>query len=172
MDTPTKKGKSKLWILLIALVVAFAIFMYVKKDDSPSKSPIEGVSDEVYEQIVQFYFYIDTTMDAFKKYEETGESIDPQWYEDHELYKEAVAYTEKHEDVKIPSQVFPNPLFYEYGVDPEQFSETEQKYFEQLMELLEFMQHFTSEGYDSLRDELKEELQIKDAYNPFDEDHL
>lgn len=135
--------------------------------DSPDKSTVDGVSDEVYEQLVQQYFtaklsYKIITGEVGGKYKE-----DSSWVTDHELYDEAEEYADAH-DIH-PFDAFPNPLFTEYRSNPDQFTEEEQVYIEKVNEFYEASSRVDPEEYDRLQEELVDELDIKDSYNIFDE---
>lgn len=156
-------------ISLIIIITSLAIFIYIKMADTPEKSKVEGVSDEVYEQLVQFYFYTITFMEMMLEQQAGEGKIDPDWMEDHKkLYEQAEEYANNHEDVPNAKQVFPNPLYEEYRVNSDTYSEKEQEYIEKMYEFINTFQRVNVEEYEVLKQDLQEELHIKDSYNPFD----
>lgn len=133
--------------------------------DSPDKSPIDDMSDEVYEQIVQHYFFAKTQLEMLLG--ELGDDIkmDSDWITEHELFEDAQQYAEK--DNLHPVSVFPNPLPVEYIEDPSQYTETEQTYIEKLLDFMDASSRAEMEEFERLKKELKDELEIKDSYNIF-----
>lgn len=170
METGAKKPlhRMKLLIPLILIVAAIAIFFYMKMNDDPSKSQVDGVSDEVYEQLVQWYFYTTIFMGEFMDAQEHESKVDTWWFEDHELYKEAEEYADAHEDVSRPVDVFPNPILLRYFQQPEDYNDTEQQYIESMYEFYKTFQRMNYKEYERLKGKVKEDLHIKDSYNPFD----
>jgi hypothetical protein len=157
-----RSNRMKIFLPLIIIAV-LAIILYVKLNDSPKKSTVDGVSDEVYEQLVQFYFFTTTFMDFYLE-DELSET--EEWMEGHELYEQAEEYAKDH-DVPHVMSVYPNPLFEKYRKNPDNYSETEQEYIEKMIAYLRTFQRLDMEEHEVLKKELKEELQIKDSYNPF-----
>ncbi len=92
---------------------------------------------------------------------------DQSWMYEHELYGEAEKYAEEN-DAHV-SEVFPNPLVLEYHNNPEAYSKEEQKYIDKMLSFIESFQRMNLDAYEPLKKELKEELNIKDSFNPFDE---
>lgn len=160
-----RSNRIKLLIPIVVIFVApFAMFFYVKSVDAPDKSQVDGMSDEVYEELVQFYFMVTRVMDTYID----ESTVEFEWIEDQDLYEEAEAYKEKH-DVTHVTEVFPNPLLYEYNNDKEAYSDIEQAYIEKMVDYLDTLQRVEVEEYRVLKKELKNDLDIKDSYNPFDE---
>jgi len=157
-------NRIKMLIPFIIILASLAIFFYIKTDDTPDKSKVDGVSDEVYEQLVQFYFYTIKYMELL----EDG-NLDSEWMKDNEdLYEQAEKYAESHEDVPSLHHVFPNPLYQEYSINPDAYSEKEKEYIERMYEFISTFQRVDVEEYEVLKKEVKEEMHIKDSYNPFD----
>src|SRR5690625_1636188 len=86
-----RSNRMKIFLPLIIIAV-LAIILYVKLNDSPKKSTVDGVSDEVYEQLVQFYFFTTTFMDFYLE-DELSET--EEWMEGHELYEQAEEYAKE-----------------------------------------------------------------------------
>lgn len=168
-----KSNRLKLWVTsLIVIVVGVGLFLIIKSS-MQDKSRVDGVSDEVYTQLVEMVFMMETMQKFHTRYEETGEPIDKDWMEKQEmLYEEAEDYVEAHDDLHLPVQVFPNPLLYEYYNDPDAFSETEQLYIDKIDDWLHEMQRsfWSEEVYAEEQKKLREDLRIKDSDNPFDLD--
>lgn len=156
----------KIFIPLIIVVALIVMFLYVKISDVRGKSKINGVSDEVYEQLVQHYFYTTTFMEMFLDKKEGGDKVSAQWIEEHELYEEAEAYAKENHFHAL--EVFPNPLLIMYTKHPDDYNETEQIYIEKIKGFVRASQMFHVEDYEVLKQELKKDLHIKDADNPFD----
>ncbi len=168
---PRKKlNRLKIWLIVLIVVVVGVGLFFLMKNYKQDTSRIDGVSDEVYTQMVEMFFMIETMQEFHTRYEETGEPIDDDWMKEQDMYEEVEDYVEDHDDLHMPTQVFPNPLLYEYYNDPEDFSETEQAYIEKIDDLLEAMQasFWSEEIYEEEGKQLKEELQIKESDNPFD----
>jgi len=166
VEKASKKPSNRIKILipLIIILATLAVFFYIKMGDTPKKSKVDGVSDEVYEQLVQFYFYTIKYMELI----EDG-NLDSEWMKDNEdLYEQAEKYAENHEDVTSLHHVFPNPLYQEYSINPDAYSEKEKEYIERMSEFTRAFQRIDVEEYEVLKKEVKEELHIKDSYNPFD----
>lgn len=83
---------------------------------------VDGMSDEVHEQLVQHYFFITKNYEMYEK----GD-VDSFWYRNHEFYKQAEEYAEKH-GVLHAELFFPNPLIYDYSENPDAYNELEQQY--------------------------------------------
>lgn len=65
-EKPQSKKRSKftkIFIPTIIIVVTLAIFLYFRVIDDPSKSQVDGVTDEVYEQLVEWYFFTKISID-------------------------------------------------------------------------------------------------------------
>ncbi len=151
-------------ICMIGFMTMFVCVACAK--DTPTKSPIDGMSDDVYEQIVQHYFRVKTEYEILNGEIESQAAKDPDWMKSHELYDDVEKYAKENE--LHPQNVFPNPIHIEYKENPEQFSETEQKYIEKLLAYWEAFNHLDFDEYERLQAALKEELEIKDSYNMFD----
>lgn len=113
------------------------------------------------------FIFSTTMMDILMADNNSIDKSDPSWMYEHELYEEAEQYAEEH-DVHA-SEVFPNPLVLEYDRNPEAFSEEEQKYIDKMLAFIEAFQRMDPDAYEQLKEELKEELHIKDSFNPFEE---
>lgn len=91
----------------------------VNNHDAIEWESVDGVSDEVYKELVQFYFFTVTMMDDFVDSSNADDAkLDTTWIVEHELYKEAEAYAKSNEDVVHPQEVFPNPLLFTYSKRP------------------------------------------------------
>lgn len=134
--------------------------------DTAKKSNIDGVSDEVYEQLVQHYFNALLTIDLLKGDVSDEVKKDDSIYTDHELYEAVEKYAEENDT--HPMNVFPNPILTEYNKDPNQFNETEQGYIEDMHEFVEAINRLDNEKYETLKEQIKEDLKIKDSYNIFE----
>lgn len=164
-----QSNRIKMLISIIIMLAILVIFVYIKTNDTPKKSKVDGISDEVYEQLVQFYFYTITFMEMMLEQQAGDGNLDPDWMEDHEkLYEQAEEYANNHADIPNAKQVFPNPLYEEYRVNSDAYSEKEQEYIEKMDEFINSFQRVNVEEYEVLKQDLKEELHIKDSYNPFD----
>lgn len=167
MCRPERK-RSILKSHLIKKFSAIFILMFVLTactEDTAEKSNVDGVSDDVYEQLVQHYFNAQLTMDLITG--ETSDELkkDENLYKDHELYAAAEKYAR--ENGTHPMNIFPNPLIAEYKKDPDQFNETEQAYIEKMNDFITAINRVEHEKYERLKERLKEDLKIKDAYNIF-----
>ncbi len=160
-------NRMKIVVPIAIIIAAMAIFLYMKMNDGPSKSQVADVSDEVYEELVQWYFYTVTFMEEFVKYYEDGTKVDVLWFEDHELYKVAEEYADAHDHILRAIEVFPNPLILNYFRQPDQYTNTEQKYIKKMYDFINAFQRINVEEYETLKEELKKELHIKNSYNPF-----
>lgn len=172
-SAPKEQAKKKrmnrkaLLIPSIILIVLLVVFIYIPSNDGLKKTKVDGVSDAVYEQMVQHYFYTVTFMELFTEREPGDTKIDAQWMHDHELFQEAEDYAEEYDDIISPTEVFPNPLLVEYHKKTESYSETEQQYIEKIIKFLVTMQRVDVEEYQILKKELKEDLNIRDSDNLF-----
>lgn len=166
-QTLKQRPKRMTMIIVLIIVAVLAIVLYLRMNDTLEKSKVDGVSDEVYEQLVHFYFYTTTFMEILLDSHERDEKVDPSWIEEHELYEQAEAYA-KSNDVRA-QEVFPNPLFIEYFRNPDAYNKTEQEYIEKMYEFIETFQRVNVDEHEVLKKELKNELNIKDSYSPFDE---
>lgn len=106
-------------------------------NDTYHKSKVEGISDEVYEQLVQFYFYTVTIMEVVTDKNVREGKSDKSWIKEHELYEEAEKYAEENDTYDM--QVFPNSVILEYLTKPETFSEIEQKYLEKMLRFMKLL---------------------------------
>lgn len=149
--------------LIIGMILIVFSACSGKTDDA---SPIDGVSDEVYEQLVQNYFFWSTGTDILLGNIEPEEE-GSKWYSEHKLMDDAVQYAEEHEEIDNAISVFPNPLLYEYLEDPDAYSEKEQSYMEKMLEFIEAANRVT-EDYESLKETMKDDLEIDDSDNIFD----
>lgn len=162
------RQRAKQWrplaFLTTVIIVMFVCIACAK--DTPEKSTVDGVSDEVYEQLIQHYFIAKMNFEVITG--EASEEIrrDSSWMTDHELYDEAEIYAEEND--MHPLDAFPNPLYLEYTDDPGQFTETEQKYIEKMLEFMQASSRVKNDEYESLKEQLIEDLEIKDSYNMFD----
>lgn len=174
MQTDVSKGSQSIrrsrknWRFssIFLIVTMISIFCIACGKDSPDKSPIDGVSDEVYEQLVQHYFFAKKMMEVLKG--EAGEQYTKgnSWIKEHELYEAAEEYAEEHSYYTM--SVFPNPLLMEHAGNHEQFSETEQIYIEKVLEFINASSRADMEEYERLKVKVKEELDIKDSYDIFE----
>jgi len=149
--------------LIIGMILIVFSACSGKTDDA---SPIDGVSDEVYEQLVQNYFFWSTGTDILLGDVEPEEE-GSKWYTEHELMDDAVNYVEEHDEIDNAISVFPNPLIYKYQEDPDSYSETEQSYMEKMLEFIEAANR-VAENYGNLKEALKDDLEIDDSDNIFD----
>lgn len=136
-------------------------------EDAPITSKIDGVSDEVYKQLLEFYFYLTTFTDMLIDNLDNDEKIDMSWHEDHELYEEAIEYVESQDADIYLMNVFPNPLLYEHHENPDNYTEEEVKYIDMIAAYLDASSRLNLEDYTKLKADLKEELQIDEADNMF-----
>ena len=152
-----------LFFSLFTIAVALIIYFFLLKDDGTiGQSRVEGISDEVYEQLIEFYFFTTTSMD---RYLAEG-SYDLEWIENHELYPRAEAYAKEH-GLPDAMYVFPNPLFDTYPKNPATYSEIEQNYITKMINFHQSFQRNEVKMYEDFEVQLKEELNIKDSDNPF-----
>lgn len=149
--------------LIIGLIVIGFSACSGKTNDA---SPIDGVSDEVYKQLVQDYFFW-STQTAIILGDVEMEKEGSKWFTEHELMDDAMTYAEEHEKIDNANSVFPNPLMYEYQEDPDSYSETEQSYIEKMIEFIDAANRATAD-YESLKEALKDGLEIDDSDNIFD----
>lgn len=149
---------------MISFITMFICVACAK--DTPDKSPIDDMSDEVYEQIVQHYFFAKTQLEMLMG--ELGDDIkkDMSWITEHELYEETEKYAKENDVYHLSA--FPNTLHIEYREDPSQFTETEQTYIEKMFDFMNATSRADMESFERLKEEIKEELEIKDSYNMFD----
>lgn len=136
-------------------------------EDAPITSKIDGVSDEVYKQLLEFYFYLTTFTDMLIDNVDSEEKSDLSWHKDHELYEEAIEYVESHDEDIYLLNVFPNPLLYEHHENPDNFTEEEAKYIDMIAAYMEASNRMNLKDYTKLKADLKEELQIDEADNMF-----
>lgn len=169
IDKGSRKKETKRFALSSILLMFILIIPVLSacSDDTVGKSSIDGVSDEVYEGLVQFYFYTTTIKDVVTGEIDMEEKSDKSWITDHDLYEDAEEYAENIDDV-YPDIVFPNPLMYEYTMEPESFSDTEQTYLEKMEKFIDASNRLNLSEYEPLKEQLKEDLKIKDSDNMFD----
>lgn len=136
-------------------------------EDAPITSKIDGVSDEVYKQLLEFYFYFTTFTDMLIDNVDNDEKSDMGWHEDHELYEEAIEYIESHDADIYLMNVFPNSLLYEHHENPDNYTEEEAKYIDMIAAYMEASSRMNLENYTKLKAHLKEDLQIDEADNMF-----
>lgn len=152
---------------LAFLLGLLAVFVVACSDDGISKSKVDGVSDEVYEQLLEQYFYLTTFTDMLIDNTESDEKSDMNWVKEHELYDEAIEYAEAQDDDIYPPSVFPNALLYEHHENPEDFSKEEVNYIEKMLDYMEASNRMELESYTKLKEELKDELKINEKDNMF-----
>lgn len=162
----SEKGMKRFFIpMFIVISAIFLITMTACSSGVKETSPIDGVSDEVYKQLTEMYFYYAGSTDIVLGDAEPGAEGN-EWFTEHDLMDEAEEYAEEH-DIEDALQVFPNPLFFEYMDDPDAFSETEQSYIEKMDEFYQEASQM-SDKYEELKEEWKDDLEVKDSDNIFD----
>lgn len=151
------------------MIMMILILVSSCSNDTVSTSPIDDVSDEVYEQLVQHYFFWSTQTDILLGDVEPkeGKKGSPDWFQEHELMEEAEEYVEEHDDIDNVLDVFPNPLMLEYAEDPDAFTETEQSYLDKMIEFFQAASR-VSDDYEKLKEEWKDDLEIENSDNIFD----
>lgn len=164
-----KQTWKRVCVLLIAVVIAlfFTACNNASDEDAQVTSKIDGVSDEVYEQLQEFYFYTTTFTDMLIDNADQDEKSDMKFHEDHELYEEALEYVESSDEGVYVMNVFPNPLLYEHHENPDNYTEEEEKYIDRITAYVEASSRMNLEDYTTLKEELKEELHIDEADNMF-----
>ncbi|WP_373895125.1 hypothetical protein [Virgibacillus sp. CBA3643] len=169
---PTNKHRSHWWFISLFLAAALVLLTLSScANNTADKSDVDEVSDEVYEQLVQQYFFTWTTTEILLDDDFDGQKTDNSWIIENELFEDAEQYAKEHDEVN-PLSVFPNPLLYEYEVlgKKDSFTETEQKYIEKIEEFSESASRLNDmDEYEALQRDLKNSLNIKDSYNPFSE---
>ena len=151
----------------ILMIVMVMLFSACSKEATIYQSRVDGVSDEVYKQLVQQYFYMITLTGVLTGEIQSEELTDRDWYAELDLFKEAEEYAEKNDDITMPMQVFPNPLLYEYRENPESYTDEEQTYIETMLEFKDAQSRLDLSEYEPLKKQLKEDLKIEDADNMF-----
>lgn len=160
-----QKRTKRIKVLTVFLIIIMTFFILSAcAKNSPSKSTVDGISDDVYEQIVQHYFARKTEVEMITGDDE--ELKEGTWIKEHELYEEAVEYAEDRENMQ-PRHVFPNTLLLDYSKNPDQYSKTESTYIEKLLDFTRAAQTLKMEEYEKIQQELVEELDIKESYNMF-----
>lgn len=167
METEENKPplRMKRLIPLALILAAIAIFFYLKGNDGPSQSQVDGVSDEVYEELIQWYFFVKISMEYIV---DSDLQTAVTWYEDHALYETAEKYATEQGDGFLPIDFFPNRLLWEHMKHQDQFSKNEQTYIQKMNQFVNALSGQDVETYDKLQNELKESLKIKESYNPFE----
>ncbi|MBP1971421.1 hypothetical protein J2Z83_003560 [Virgibacillus natechei] len=168
--TPTNKHRPHWWFLSLFLAAIMVLLTLSScASNTADKSDVDGVSDEVYEQLVQQYFFTWTTTEILLDDDFDGKKTDNSWIIEHELFEDAEQYAKEH-DESHPFSFFPNPLLYEALGKKDSFTETEQKYIEKMEEFYESASRLNDmDEYKALQRDLKDSLNIKDSYNPFSE---
>lgn len=136
-------------------------------ENTPITSKLEGVSDEVYKQLLEHYFYLTTFTDMLIDNANSDEKSDMSWHEEHELYEEAVEYVESHDEDIYLMNVFPNPLLYEHTENPDNYTEEETNYIEMITDYMDGSDRMNFEDYTKLKAQLKEDLQVDESDNMF-----
>lgn len=156
-------------VIIVSLLLGACGKMGNETHDQSSvmTSKVDGVSDEVYKQLLEFYFYLTTFTDMLIDNIDRDEKSDMDWHTDHELYEEAIEYVEAQDEDIYLLNVFPNPLLYEYHQAPENFTENEAKYIDMIAKYMEASNRMNIEDYTKLKAELKVELQIDEQDNMF-----
>jgi hypothetical protein len=161
-----KFNAKKAAFILIPIVLLVVVYMYIFDWNNPHKSKVKGVSDKVYYQLVEQYFYNKTLMDIYEDRKEV-DSI-TEWMKSLDQFEEAEKFAERNDRVYSPFEVFPNPLIFDYFTNEEFYTDKEVELIEKIMDVTLAMQRFKKEEYSSLMKELKTELRIKESYNMFD----
>ncbi|MBB6453723.1 hypothetical protein HNQ94_002172 [Salirhabdus euzebyi] len=146
--------------LILLLGIFYTIFI-----DSPRNSQVKGVSDKVYYQLVEQYFYLETQMDMFTN-DGSGDIFE--WMEAQKQFKDAEKYAENSDRVQHAYQVFPNPLFYEYHENQDSYSSKEIEMINKVSAMFRSINFFNYEKYEEQSKELEKDLRIKDSYYPFE----
>ncbi|MBB6453722.1 putative CopG family antitoxin [Salirhabdus euzebyi] len=161
---PFIKNKKFVSLIVAGLFALFLIYFFLI--DTPHNSKVKGVSDEVYYELVEQYFYLERQMDML---ENGGLEAFIDWMKSQEQYKEAEEVAEKEDIVVNPGEVFPNTLLLEFMKNRESFSSKETELVGKIQDMYRLVMRRETEEYKMMSEELKEEMQIKDSYNPFDE---
>ena len=159
-----RKVKQVLFMTIISFSFVFLLSACLEKEDH--RSPVKGVSKEVYEQLVEHYSFLPTQIGIILGEVEAKEER-ANWYKNHDLMDKAFAYTKEHNDIEHELWVFPNPIMYEYKENPDDFNDTEQSYLEKMEDFMKAVS-YVDEDYGQLKEELKKELKISDEDNIFD----
>jgi len=153
-----------IYILALSLLVLAAC----EKDDL-GKTRVDDISDEVYEELVEWYFFYETQ--KIVTLELDLDSIE--WYKDTPQYEQAAKNAENYK--ARPEHIFPNDLY----LRGDDYTETENYYMKKLREFDLSMRVYdwdesgeklvllNEEEYEELRDEIKEGLKIKDSDDMF-----
>src|SRR5699024_895201 len=117
----------------IAILISITLILLTSCTNSNSiTSRIDGISDEVYEYILEDYFLLLTDYRAnVEEQEELIDCADDMW---EHAYEEAKKYEENHDDIDQPFSTIPNRLLYDYHKNPDQFNNTEKQYIERIIE--------------------------------------
>lgn len=158
-----QKSSIVLKIVIPFVVVALGVFIYFNINDLPNKSKVEGMSDDVYEQLVEHYFFAISLKEASKE-----EQPNFSWIEEHAKYEDAMAYFEASKEPITPLDAFPNPLFIEYDKNQSAYNEVESAYIKRVKDLSSYFVREDEDIFEKYQTELKEEMHIKESYNPFD----
>lgn len=160
------------------LIIGLSILLLAACGGSKiGKSPIDDVSDEVYKDLVEWYFFYETERAVLEgKYSSGKEQMEAsEWYMDTPQYEEAV---EKAKDYKrmLPEFIFPNDLF----IKREELTETEDQFLVKMDKLRYLMKIYDwneeeeryriveTEEFEEILAGLKKDLEIKDSYNMFE----
>lgn len=130
-------------------------------------SKIDDVSDEVYKQLLEHYFYLTTFTDMLIDNANSDEKSDMSWHEEHELYEEAIGYVDAHDEDIYLMNVFPNPLLYEHNENPDNYTEEETKYIEMITDYMDASNRMNLKDYTKLKAQLKDDLQVDESDNMF-----
>lgn len=168
-----KHKKTKRYAFVTVIIVSLLLGACGKVDNkrhdqsSVMTSKVDGISDEVYKQLLEFYFYLTTFTDMLIDNIDRDEKSDMDWHKDHELYEKAIEYVEAQDEDIYLLNVFPNPLLYEHHENPDNFTEEEAKYIDMIAAYMEASNRMNLKDYTKLKADLKEELQIDEADNMF-----
>lgn len=130
--------------------------------------PIENMSQDVYEQIVEQYYFIEASRLIYDK--EGGLT---KWYEEDPNYEEDIKSLEEYiEDNDLdakPIEIFPNPLFFDYVGNQSDYTEEETHYIELAIDMFShnMLLSYDDPEYDKIKNELAEDLEIEAEENKY-----
>lgn len=148
------------------------------KSNAIEESSIDDVSDEVYKDLVEWYFFYETQKAVLESEHSSGEERyeASEWYLDTPQYEKAIEKAKNKEKI-LPEFIFPNDLF----IRRNELTETEDQFLVEIGKLGNLIKVYDwneegtgfrlikEEEFGEILNELKESLEIKDSYNMFQE---
>lgn len=152
--TPNKR------FTLLSMLIVILLFTAACSNKTPEQSRVDDVSDDVYKDLVEIYYYADLQKRFFIDEEVSSECFKKT---NDELLERAEAYVEEHEELDHANNAFPNPLLWKHHQDPDVFTNKEQDLIEQANEVMKVTAQLNRKKMHATLGTLKDDLKIEDT---------